>query len=324
MNDIFRQTLNIMKKNLTFLLTRAATAALCAAIVACNNDEPDKTPDETAFWNALESAPVKIVPKETLPGWLIEKIDTLESLHDGINDINILKGELDGRVIYYIRDMYSSCLGCEVYDGETGEKPTGNGSIWTESSNWILVYRIVGLGILTRSEFADDEIAIKDIYDFPQLSTKWEPHETIQSRLNALQIPEDLLITISTAGLLETCLNFPYLIDIFFQNDYQQGFEALCSKFNGFREILKRPDLSKIVLTKYRRMGKEVAEVTLLKDTEKGKFSFRHFVLEMIMAQDVTIKSMDKEQEKHLFSMSIEQTKIERNNPTIFRGCFEI
>ena len=71
----------------------------------------------------------------------------------------------------------------------------------------------------------------------------WERPNIIQERLAALQIPDDILAKISTEGLLETCLAFPYLIDILHSNDYQQGFNGLVEKFNGFREILKRSDL---------------------------------------------------------------------------------
>lgn len=140
-----------MRKSLIFLFAGVAIAALCVIFAGCDNNEPDKKPDEISFLEALESAPVQLVRKETLPGWLIEKIDTFESKHDGINDINIWKGELDGRVIYYIHDSYSSCIGCDFYDGETGEKPTDKSGVRTESNNWVLVYRIVGLGLLTRS-----------------------------------------------------------------------------------------------------------------------------------------------------------------------------
>ena len=38
--------------------------------------------------------------------------------------------------------------------------------------------------------------------------------------------------------------------DLFFHDSYQQGFEALVKKFNGFGELLKRPDLTNALLEK--------------------------------------------------------------------------
>ena len=74
----------------------------------------------------------------------------------------------------------------------------------------------------------------------------WQHPTIIQDSINALQIPDAVLESISTAGLLETCLEYPYLIEIFFSNDYKYGFETgLVAGFNGYRELLKRHDLAK-------------------------------------------------------------------------------
>jgi len=48
----------------------------------------------------------------------------------------------------------------------------------------------------------------------------WMRPNIIKERLDALQIPDAVLSRISTEGLLETCLEFPYLIDIFHSNGY--------------------------------------------------------------------------------------------------------
>ena len=111
-------------------------------------------------------------------------------------------------------------------------------------------------------------------------------------RIDALQIPEAILLTISTEGLLETCLSFPYLLDILYFNNYQQGFEALTAEFNGFRELLKRPDLTQIVIEKYKRQSSYVVSVRSKSIIDQGMFSFRHFVLEFILAQDIILDNL--------------------------------
>ena len=56
-------------------------------------------------------------------------------------------------------------------------------------------------------------------------SDEWK-QLTIFERKASLQIPDDVLANISTEGLLETCLDFPYLFEIWFHgSNYQNGFE---------------------------------------------------------------------------------------------------
>jgi hypothetical protein len=132
---------------------------------------------------------------------------------------------------------------------------------------------------------------INDVYDFPvkQESKEWVQLESVEKRIEALQIPDFVLTKISTEGLLETCLAFPYLTDILFCDDYQKGFEALSTEFNGFRELLIRKDLTEVLLKKYQALNSRLTTVRLQKSVEQGKFSFRHFVLEFILTQDVAL-----------------------------------
>ena len=90
------------------------------------------------------------------------------------------------------------------------------------------------------------QMVIGDTYNFPfkQEDKEWIQFESVAKRITALQIPDTILSVISTEGLLETCLKFPYLTDIMFCENYQKGFEALTLEFNGFQELLKRNDLT--------------------------------------------------------------------------------
>jgi hypothetical protein len=142
--------------------------------------------------------------------------------------------------------------------------------------------------------------------------------DIIKNRLDALQIPDAVLASISTAGLLETCLEFPYLIDIHFGNHYQQGFDGLLVKFNGFRELFKRSDLTDALIEKYISLGEEVKGTLIMSLVEQGKFSLRHFVLEFMLAQDVVINHLNVEQEEALFLLLLERAKIKKSFPDIF------
>lgn len=65
--------------------------------------------------------------------------------------------------------------------------------------------------------------------------------------VNASQVPLETLRSMSTAGLVETCLTYPLLSTILAHNDLQTGFQAVAGSFNGFQELLKRPDAGREV-----------------------------------------------------------------------------
>ena len=145
---------------------------------------------------------------------------------------------------------------------------------------------------------------------------KWK-QMSIFERIQALQIPEDIIHGIPTSELLETCLDFPYLIDILFSDNLQSGFVELTIEFNGFRELLCRKDLTETVLTKNNSLPYEIA-----RDYggiyEKGIFSIKWLVFEMILTQDSVLSCMDKDSIDMLLSSSKENIKIKNDNPSIF------
>ena len=67
---------------------------------------------------------------------------------------------------------------------------------------------------------------------------KWEKMNSVKDRIDALQMPATTLASISTEKLLDICLDFPYLLDVLFYDDYQKGLNVLRTEFNGFDELL--------------------------------------------------------------------------------------
>ena len=105
---------------------------------------------------------------------------------------------------------------------------------------------------------------------------------------------------------------------MFFCDNYQQGFEALTMEFNGFRELLKRHDVVEVLLKKYGNMTSDAVSIRLQKSVDQGRFTFRHFVVEFMLAQDVVFKNLSLEQDKRLFSLSFEHKKIKNQYSDIF------
>jgi len=186
---------------------------------------------------------------------------------------------------------------------------------------YLIFIIVLAKGLLTYSQ-----IITNDVYEFPlkRGSKEWKQFETIKERIDALQIPNIVLSNISTEGLLETCLSFPYLTDIFFSDNTQLGFVALMNEFNGFQEFFKRKDFTNALLEKYRNLIVDIKSLQSNGSVNKGLFSFRHFVLEFMMAQDDFIKKLDFEQDQKLISLSIEYKKIKQLNPDIYSNLNDL
>jgi len=174
------------------------------------------------------------------------------------------------------------------------------------SKNWAFIY-----------EFGE----ALDMYDFPILPVAWGD-QTLADRYAALQIPNAVLPVISTEGLLETCLNYPYLLNMYLSDNFQQGFERLVAQFCGFPEFFVRLDFTNVLLKKYRNFADDIIGILLLELEyhEKTQISFLDFFLEIMLAQDTVLKNLSKEKEKQLILLSLEHKKIKQSYPNIFAG----
>ena len=93
-----------------------------------------------------------------------------------------------------------------------------------------------------------------DAFEFPVKpgTPEWKELKTSAEIRADLQIPDNILSNISTAGLVETCLNYPLIGDIICYNSYQQGFDAVFNNFNGYREMIKRPEVGSLLIEFYK------------------------------------------------------------------------
>ncbi len=147
---------------------------------------------------------------------------------------------------------------------------------------------------------------------------KWEKMSSVEERIASLQIPENILTEISTERLLDICLDYPYLLDVMFYDDFQKGIEALRSNFNGFNELLSRKDLGKFVLAKDKNFPLELDKIKGQNEIEKGKFSFQCFVLDLILAQDNVLGSLSSNEEKELLDITIQNMELKTQQTDIF------
>lgn len=156
------------------------------------------------------------------------------------------------------------------------------------------------------------------VYPIKPGEDKWEKMISTEERIASLQIPENILNKIYTERLLNICLDYPYILDVLFYNDYQEGINALRDDFNGFNELLNRKDLGKIILAMDKKFPLELDKLRDKDIVEKGKFSFRYFILELILAQDNVLATLSINEEDELLDITIQNLKLKTKQPDIF------
>lgn len=90
-------------------------------------------------------------------------------------------------------------------------------------------------------------------YDYPVdvLDEEWKKFTSAEEMRRAIQIPEEVLESISTEELLLLILKYPLLCDIHAFDTLEDGYEHLKEQFNGIQEFLSRQDAFEELIAAY-------------------------------------------------------------------------
>ena len=120
--------------------------------------------------------------------------------------------------------------------------------------------------------FADDENSVKSfpeqsksqsglwgysgkpgVWDYPVIPgmEEWKKLRTNEEMLNATQIPEEVLKSLSTEDLIDLCLRYPLNVTLLVYSNTNFGFETMFREFNGLRELYQRKDVSNSLIAQY-------------------------------------------------------------------------
>ncbi len=118
---------------------------------------------------------------------------------------------------------------------------------------------------------------------FPKRDSKEWNDLTVAQRWQAVNIPEDQLKKMSSNELVEHCVNFDFMWDIFNYPNYGIGLNVIIENHNGLREMLNRKDTGKLLLEFYKKIDpNKVVEKTELVD--RGVFVAKTFFLELFLS----------------------------------------
>ncbi len=143
----------------------------------------------------------------------------------------------------------------------------------------------------------------RDTYVFPvQPGTPaWARLMTGAEMVAACQVPATTLNSMSTEGLIATCLDYPLLFDMTMANSLQRGARGVMSNFNGFGELHQRPSAAALLLDRYQRMRAGC----LPKADQQGEYSFTFSYVEMIVAQEEYLNQLSSAQRRILLQETL-------------------
>ncbi len=113
-----------------------------------------------------------------------------------------------------------------------------------------------------------------------------EKFQSNEEMVKACQMPESILQSLSTNELIDICLHYSLIYDVFAFNNTDEGLDKLFSDFNGIRELYKRKDASNNLIKRYIQ---KVNSFSLLDENrselEKGDFIVAVDMLELILSR---------------------------------------
>ena len=140
-------------------------------------------------------------------------------------------------------------------------------------------------------------------FPFTQKDAKWKEFSSHQERLAALQIPNELLSSMSTKELFDCCFEFPYLFDVFAFDNIENGLTAVYSKFNGFRELFLRQDMIDVVIKEFGSIS-DNCENEKITDPKVGMLSLKIAILSYMIEGEEVLSNMTVSQLKELLKLA--------------------
>ncbi len=171
--------------------------------------------------------------------------------------------------------------------------------------NFIFIYLIAFLSCSQQNENECDSFTpeISDKYDFPIRpgTPEWSELSSGQEMIDASQIPSEILLQISSYGLLETCLDYPLLSTITAFDTIQFGTERQINNFNGLQELTSRKDAGKLMLSRFKQMNPYCPPDGI----STTNYSLEFIYFGMIQSQNIFIEQLTSSERRELISEAI-------------------
>jgi hypothetical protein len=147
----------------------------------------------------------------------------------------------------------------------------------------------------------------------------WKSLKNNAEKVQVCQIPGDVLATMNTKTLLNVCLDYPLLPDIFAFNNIKDGFGKFENDFNGFRELIKRDDAPKELLGLYKTLDPMSipGEGSIL---EKGAYVFGFSFIELFISYPSVIEKYSTKEKKEIVGELLLKKEKKKSRPDWYQN----
>ena len=145
----------------------------------------------------------------------------------------------------------------------------------------------------------------------------WRKLKTHDEMIKVCRIPTDTLKRLTTAALLETCLSYPLMMDFLASNNMKSGFENTYKVFNGYQELVNRPDFANALIRYYK--GLDIARVSALPTlVDQGNYSYKVCVTELFFGTTEFVKGVGAANNKALVALLLEKLNTKNKHAGIY------
>ncbi len=161
---------------------------------------------------------------------------------------------------------------------------------------------------------------IHEPYDYPIKpgTEEWVNLKDPLERYEACQIPPDILSNLETRALIQSCLGFPFFLDVHAYDNLQIGFQNVYKRFNGLQELYKRDDIGTNLIHIYREMTEEGMDSW--SEDQQGRFSLVLGYLELTIAQDAIVEKLTQNEITLLRQVAVRQFENKHRRTDVFGG----
>lgn len=159
--------------------------------------------------------------------------------------------------------------------------------------------QIILFTLLFASLCAIGQVRINHPYEFPIKpgSLEWGTLSTGQEMVNVCQIPDSILLRLSTQALAQTCLNYPLFFQHTASNDERKAISGMIKGFNGLSELAIREDGLKELIKLYRNIPDDK---TAYLQTKAEDVPYKTIYIELLLSDDQFIGKAKAEDLKEI------------------------
>lgn len=144
-------------------------------------------------------------------------------------------------------------------------------------------------------------------------SEQWKAFQSHKEMVDACQIPQNLIPSLSTEELVVLCLKHPLLLDITAFNFFADGYAAYETNFNGVSELYQRKDAPTVLFSWYRQLRFEQASLH-----STISFNFHISVSEYMLSASSVIAKYTPAQRKEIAAELWSRLNYKKSQPGNF------